>query len=147
MDGLVARRFEQRRRVGPVGLVTRDVGAHRVGRQEDDAVAGCLGVPAPEVSHAAGLHEDRGWWVGGQEAGELPSRETVSLGDAAWSVRECDLKNGLRYVNCDRRRHADSSFRTRTGSGECDTTSPRREESIPSLQPAALRAAAEPPGR
>ena len=58
-------------------------------------MAELLGLPPPEVSGAAGLHDDVGGFVSCEEDRELLAGQTFPFGNDARAVRDCDLENRL----------------------------------------------------
>jgi hypothetical protein len=103
-DAFVANGLEQTLCVRAVGLVAQHVGAHRMRREKDDAMAARIGLAPPEVCRPAGLHHDRGRSLIGEETRELPPREPAALRHVPRPPRYRDLENGLRQIHRDRRR-------------------------------------------
>ena len=99
MNRLIAEGLEDSFGVGTIGLVAGDVGAHRVWRQEDDAVAQVLELASPMVGHAAGLHHDGRRPPRGKKRTEARPRKPMSFSDVFRTQRHRNLKDGLRDIN------------------------------------------------
>ena len=63
MNLVIACRFEQRFRVGAIGLVASYVPMHVVSRQQPDAMAQRFELPCPMMGRAARLEQDGRWLV------------------------------------------------------------------------------------
>ena len=89
---------------GAIGLVPGDVGPDAVWRQKDDGVSHPSEPPAPVVSRAARLEQDRGGTAFREEGYEAFARHAVAFPDPSGLIRHGDLEDVLGQVNGDGRR-------------------------------------------
>ena len=94
-----AHRLEQRGRVGPIGLVATNVGAHILRRKQRDADATPLEPPPPVMRRRTGFHDHVRDAAGRKEALELHPGEPPPLGNTPGPIRHRDLEYALRQVN------------------------------------------------
>jgi hypothetical protein len=102
-DLLVAMGLQQCGRVGPIGLITQDVAARVMRRQEQDSMAQTLDLPGPVVGGAARLQEHGSGRALREKAGQLAARKSPALADAAGFSRDGYLENVLGQVDGDGR--------------------------------------------
>jgi hypothetical protein len=100
-----------------------------------------LGGAAPVVRRAAGFEQHGGRGLRRDEAGKLCAGQTAARRDMPGRVRHRDLEHALGEINSNRTRHGNSFRGIDVAIRPFATTT--HEESIPSLQRAALRVAAE----
>jgi hypothetical protein len=142
-DLLVSEGLEQSVGVSAVGLVSDDVGADVLGRQQHDYVPELFDAARPEVSHAAGFHHHRRLGSLCEEGEEAIPGQAVARGHAARAIRDGDLEDFLCDVDGDESivLHGMASFLACQQRLWHTMPIESSEESIPSMQLTKLRAA------
>jgi len=124
--------------VGVIGLLSQAVATDVLDGQKANLVTQALGHSGPVVGAAAGLHQDGGRRLAGQELAELAAGQTLSLADAAGLPRHGNLENRLCQIHRDGRRinHGLLLSRAAMNSIHVGTMMPFtwKEESISSVQ-------------
>jgi len=103
-----ARRFDQRRGIGCIGLVALDVGAHVLSRQQLDRDTHGRKPAAPVVRAAARLHHHQADRAVGKPALELAAGEPCTLDDAPLRIGHGQLEYALGKVNTHDRKSSSS---------------------------------------
>ena len=98
-DVRTARRFQQCRRIGSIGLVAFDVSTDVARRQQTNLDAQRLNLPRPIVCAAAGFHHDQPHIAVGKEAFELRARQAMLLDDAPVRIGHGDLEDTFCEIN------------------------------------------------
>jgi hypothetical protein len=102
-DLLVPHRFENGFGVSSVGLVSPPVTTDVVSGEKPDIMPDGADSSSPMVGGSAGLKEDGGRFLPGEEGDQSASGQPLPLVDLPWSGGKGDFENGLRNVDGDRR--------------------------------------------
>ncbi len=93
--------FQQRQRIGGIGLVALHIGAHVGRRQQHDFDAQAIEPARPVVGGAAGFHDDQRDFAVREPALELRARQAMRFDDMPLAIGHGQLENVLGKIDGD----------------------------------------------